>query len=385
MIRAISIKNFRGIKNLDGLKLGLGPTFIIGQNGTGKSTFISAIYLTQQLIKRRSADFVLTRVAPFGKELLSHGQRGASSEFSFCLKGERGSYRFSYSIAVHDEGFTIPSERLEEIDNQYETKTLVYERLDDGIKIQDGTKIPLHVSRDELVISGYNEDRTRDAATMLSNFKVLWLNGENNSEFRFYRKDGLNSSNLDAMAVKLYNTDRKSFNSAVAVIQTLIPSFLPPEIREISPHKSTLDQEDTRYVVFWHEEWNDGSTLEYTLPSLSDGNIRIIQLIFSIFTSKSLTCIIGEEIENGQHFGRIKTLLEVVKTMSIKRNLQMIFTTHSTELLSGVAPSDVVYVDKDESGFSRFQNLNEKVDVPYIQEVLGHEPTSKELLDMGMV
>lgn len=342
MIRAISIKNFRSIKNLESLKLGLGPTFIIGQNGTGKSTLISAVYLTQQLIKRRSADFVLNRVAPFGRELLSHGQGGVSSEFSFCLKGERGLYRFSYSIAVRDDGFAIPSERLEEIGNQYETRALIYERSDDGIKIQDGTKIPLHIGKDELVISGYNEDRTRDAATMLSSFKVLWLNGESSSEFRFYRKDGLNSSNLDAMAVRLYNTDRKSFDSAVAVIQTLIPTFLPPEIREISPHKSALEQEDTRYVVFWHESWNDGSTLEYTLPSLSDGNIRIIQLVFSIFASRDLTCIIGEEIENGQHFGRIKTLLEVIKTMSIKRNLQMIFTTHSTELLSGVSPSDVI-------------------------------------------
>ncbi len=385
MIRVVSIKNFRGIKDLESLKLGLGPTFIIGQNGTGKSTFVSAVYLTQQLIKRRSADFVLTRIAPFGKELLSHGQGGTSSEFSFCLKGEHGFYRFSYSIAVHDDGFIIPNERLEEINDQYETKSLVYERLDDGIKVQDGAKIPLHIGRDELVISGYNEERTRDAATMFSSFKVLWLNGESNSEFRFYRKDGLNSSNLDAMAVRLYNTDRQSFDSAVSVIQTLIPSFLPPEIREISPRKSSLDQEDTRYVVFWHEAWNDGSTLEYTLPSLSDGNIRIIQLVFSIFTSRNLTCIIGEEIENGQHFGRIKTLLEVIKTMAIKRNLQMIFTTHSTELLSGVSPSDVVYVDKDENGFSRFQNLDEKINVPYVKSVLGHGPTSKELLDMGMI
>lgn len=384
MIRSVSIKNFLGINELVDLKLGLGPTFLIGQNGSGKSTFISAIHLTQKLIKYKNADFVLSSLAPFGGEISSHGN-SRDTEFVFCIKSKKGFYRFSYSIRSEREGFVIPREKLEKINDEYRVESLVYERLSDGIKTSNESTIPLHVNRNELVLSGYNEEFTRDVANTLSSCRVLWLNGRNDDHsFHIYRKDELHPTSLDAMAVRLYKTDKEAFNNAVKVIQTIIPTFLPPNIQEISPNKA-VDSDETRYVVFWNEKWNDDSILEYVLPVLSDGNMRVIQLIFSIFASEMSTCILGEELENGQHFGRIKTLLETITTLAIKRNIQMIFTTHSIELLSFVPPSHVIYLDKDEHGYTRFRELDKKVNLAYIEQELGREPSSKDLMDLGII
>ncbi|MBQ9019834.1 AAA family ATPase [Candidatus Saccharibacteria bacterium] len=383
MLKSISIKNFKGIKNLDNLRFGQGATFIIGQNGVGKSTLISAIYLTSQIIKHRSANEVLDEFVPLGEEFISHNSNSSTAEFSFCLSVREDIYRFSYSISTDSDLFKISTERLEELNPDYTIKELVYERMQDGIKVPNGN-IPLHVNDDEFVLSSYGEDRTRTLASTIKNYKVLWFNGNNGeSKFRVYSSENLNQQSLDAIAVKLYKEDPSSFESATKVIKTLIPSFTAPEIREISPDSNSSSE--SRYIVFWKEGWSDGSVLSYAVPGLSGGNLRIIELIFTLYSSKDAICLIGEELENGQYLGRIKTLLEIVNTLAIKRNIQMIFTTHSNDVLSNVSPRNVIYAEKNEDGYSIFQSLDEKVDSAYIKGILGEEPTTKDLIDMGVI
>lgn len=383
MLKSISVRNFKGIKGLKELKFGPGATFIIGQNGTGKSTLISAIYLTGQIIQKRSANDVLEEFVPLGEEFLSHNSNSTDAEFSFCISDKGINYRFSYSIGVRNNLFQISNEKLEELNDDYSAKMLVYERSYDGIKTPEGD-IPLHVNADELVLSGYGEKRTRSLANIIREYKVLWFNGNNGeSKFRVYSSENLNRQSLDAVAVRLYNGDRESFNSAVKVIQTLIPNFLAPEIRKISPDDNAGNE--SRYIVFWKEGWKDGSALSYAVPGLSGGNLRIIELIFTLYSSRDATCLIGEELENGQYLGRIKTLLEIVNVVSIRRNIQMIFTTHSDDVLNNVSPSNVIYVEKDSEGYSTFQRLNDMIDGAHIKEVLGEEPTTKDLLDMGVI
>lgn len=383
MLKSITVKNFKGIKNLENLKFGSGATFIVGQNGAGKSTLISVVYLTSQIIQRRSANDVLDEFVPFGEEFLSHNSGSTDAEFSFCISDQGRNYRFSYSIGVRNNLFQISTEKLEELNDDYTAKTLVYERSPNGIKTPEGD-IPLHVNTDELVLSGYNEERTHSLANVIKGYKVLWFNGNNGeSKFRVYSSENLNQQSLDAIAVRLYTEDPAAFDSAVKVIQTLIPNFIAPEIRQISPEGNAGSE--SRYIVFWKEGWKDGSTLSYTVPGLSGGNQRIIELIFTLYASKDATCLVGEELENGQYLGRIKTLLEIVNTAAIRRNIQMIFTTHSDDVLNNVSPTKVIYVERDPDGYSVFQPLNERINSAYITEVLGEEPTTKDLLDMGVI
>lgn len=383
MLKTISIKNFKGIKELDNLKIGPAVTFIIGQNGAGKSTLISAIYLTSQILRRRSANEVLDEFTPFSDEFLSHNSGSKDAEFSFHLSEDGANYRFSYSISVRNNSFQISNERLEELNDENEFKDLVYERIDDGIRTSEGN-IPLHINKDELIMSGYNERRTRLIANSIKSYKTLWFNGlDAESKFRLYSIENLDRQSLDAIVVKLYNEDRRAFDAATTVVRTLIPSFLPPEVRKISPESN--GSSESRYMVFWKEGWSDGSSLSYTLPGLSGGNIRLIELIFTIFAFKDSTCIVGEELENGQYLGRLKTMLEIVETVAIRRNIQMIFTTHSGDVLSGVAPKNVIYVEKDNDGYSKFQHLDEKIDSMEIKSILGERPTTKDLLELGVI
>lgn len=384
MIKSISVKNFKGIKELGNLKLGSGATFVIGKNGAGKSTLISVIYLTSKIVLHRSANIVLDEFVPFGsEEFLSHNSRGMTAEFCFVIKEKKTLYRYSYSIGVSHNAFIIASEHLEEMQDENTIKELIFERTGDGI-VTSGGKIPLHVNSDELVLSGYNEARTRVLADSFKNYKVLWFNGNNaESKFQIYNADSLNRESLDATAVRLYTQDKRAFDDATDVIKALIPNFVPPEIRKLSPKEEVSG--DSRYVVFWRESWQDGSSLSYTLPGLSGGNIRLIELIFAIFSSKDSTCLIGEELENGQYLGRIKGIVEMIKTASIRRRLQMIFTTHSDDVLRLVAPSDVIYVEKTSDGYSVFKHLDELDGVERVGKMLGEDPTMADLLEMGVL
>jgi len=246
------------------------------------------------------------------------------------------------------------------------------------------------VKGDELVLASFNNEIALKVASLISNFKVLWFDkAADPYVFKPHRQDSLDVSNLDGLVISLHENNRGAFDKAVSVIKQIIPEFVPPRINKLSPPatKTSKSEEEAkvfdRYFVFWGEKATQ--ELEYTLTGLSDGNFRIIQLVFALFDSDSSACLIGEEIENGQHYGRIKTLMEVLKHLSIKLNVQLLFSTHSLELLSHVSPDDVIFTSKNAEGYSSYQKLSAAVDRSMVEEELGHEPTAKELVDLGMI
>jgi len=393
MIKSISIKNFKSILEVSELKFG-DVTFIVGKNGAGKSTLINALYLTMKLVAKEDLDDVINSTAPFGYEVFNQTSRQTHSHFEMIVKTEKAkSYKFSYSYAYNQSGmsFGILDESLSRIEGA--ESVLIYERKGDDIsvfvsKTNSYDSLPLSVSSTELAIANYSDDEVKSVAEAITNCRVLWFDKATDSnDFKIHSREKLDSKTLDSMAVSLYLNDKKAFDKAVHVVGQLIPEFKAPEIRSIAPSNSDENSEksklNTRYVVFWKEK--DVDSLQYTLTGLSDGNFRIIQLIFSMFSSRNSTCLIGEEIENGQHFGRLKTLLEVIKVLSIKLNVQLIFTTHSRDLLKTVSPSDVIYSWKDDKGNSQYAYLDEHVDMHGVEEDLGTAPTAKDLLDLGLV
>ena len=399
MLKSIKLTNYKSIAAMPELKFG-DTTFIIGKNGAGKTTLISAIYLTKQLAEKKGLDDALSIVAPFGFELFTGGVAPHNNtQIEVTVKGEDGCfYKLSYTIGFSQGSvsadYIITEENLLKFSDHPIAKEhpgqLIYKRVNDTIQtfVENSAEleaVPLNISPKELVLSSYSDPDASKVADLIRGYRILWFDAKADStSFKVYTKDKLDVRSLDATVVNLYKTDRPSFNKAVHVITQLIPEFKPPLVQTINPiiNKDKKDDKSKtieRYVVFWREQ-----DLEYTISGLSDGNFRVIQLIFSLFSSKSSTCLIGEEIENGQHFGRIRTLLEVLKVLSTKLNVQLIFTTHSRELLGYVSPSDAVYCQKDDNGHSKYDYLEGK-NVEIIKEELGRPPTAKDVLDFGVI
>lgn len=392
MIKSVSISNFRSIYELTDLKFG-DTTFIIGRNGAGKSTLISALYLTKQLSSKKGVEEILNQLAPFGYELFTTGSRNSSCQINLTVRDEKGiNYKFSYAIAVASPiGYRITNESLIRLEHG-DKEITIYERSNDQFravskKSKSLEDVPLNIASTDLVLGNYSNDEVNRVARLISGYKILWFDKTSDpAGFKVHTQDKLDNANLDATVVSLYITNPDAFKKAVHVIKQLIPEFEAPVVRKITPNNTEVDDKNKlldRYIVFWNEK--EAIELEYTITGLSDGNFRIIQLIFALFSSEKSTCLVGEEIENGQHYGRIKTLLETLKVLSAKLNVQLIFTTHSRDLLRSVSPNDVIYCWKDDKGHSLYQYLDEKVNTSMVEEELGSPPTAKDVLDLGMV
>lgn len=93
--------------------------------------------------------------------------------------------------------------------------------------------------------------------------------------------------------------------------------------------------------------------------------------------------LIGEELENGLHYARIQSMVEILKYLSKKLKVQLLFTTHSPQILNFVSPREVIYCSKDGDG-SKYISLNDTDEYQKIKQELNIEPTSKDLFESGL-
>lgn len=393
MITSIAISNYKSISDLPSLPLGQ-INFLIGKNGVGKSNLISAIELTRRLCNGDNFEQATRQIAPFGIEIFTRGSSMPNASINLGVKdGEGKRYELVYTFGLSNNEFLITNEKLFIL--QDNNKVEVYVRDSSSFKArvsleQPLVDVPFTAKPGELAIASFNNEISTKVAKTISNFKVLWFDKTSDPySWHIHKQDSLDVSNLDGLVISLYENNRPAFDKAVAVIQQIIPEFVAPRVDRLPAptSKSGKDGEESkaldRYVVFWGEK--EVQEIQYTLSGLSDGNFRVIQLVLALFDSETSSCVIGEEIENGQHYGRIKTLMEVLKHLAIKLNIQLLFSTHSGELLGHISPTDVIFCAKDQEGHSAYKKLSDAVNTDMVKVELGREPTARELIDLGMV
>ena len=75
----------------------------------------------------------------------------------------------------------------------------------------------------------------------------------------------------------------------------------------------------------------EGKTI--SVRTLSDGTLRFIGYLASLFSAPKGSIILLEEIENGLHPTRVHLLVELFEQFAEARNIQIIVTTHSSQVL----------------------------------------------------
>ena len=390
MIRSISISNYKSINKLDELKFGY-FNFLIGPNGAGKTTLISAIDLTRKLASGKNIDESVEQTTSFSTEFFNQYSSNNLTDISITVKDNHGElYNLKYSIGSELGQYEIAQESLTRLLKDAEIP--IYTRNHKEFNASAGKDnkldaVPLVIKDNELALSTYNNPVVNEVAKLISGYKVLWVDKtwDEAHKFKVHFQDKLDQNNLDGLAVSLYRNNKSNFNKAMAIIEQLIPGFKTPTFN-IARRANEDEEEDKKNIDPYFVMWNEADTnLSYSLRGLSEGNFRIIQLILAIFSCNKSTCLIGEEIENGLHFGRIKTLLEVLRHLSSKLDVQLIFTTHSLEILGHVSPSDVIFSSRDEKGYSLYENLDNKHNTEFVKQQLDREPTAKDYIDLGMV
>ncbi len=367
MIQEISIKNFKSIKQAN-TKF---PKFIgaiVGKNAVGKTNLIQAINFVRNLAVGIDTASALKKTALTPQEIYNYNDSSADIDIRIQLcSPEDIKYILELIISPANGEQPMPnllvkSETLHRIDNQ-EASVIIYKRNESILTDKDGNNIPLAVESDKLAVSQY---QNQDALRVKNVFSNVFIPEQDSIDFResIVKSD---DKGLASLVVRLRQANGGSlFEQFQTIIKRLLPQFSSLVEIPSTQITNTPDSENL-FMVLLEEENLKG---KLSMKSVSAGDLRTLYLIASAMYLKPNSTLIFEEIENGLHPKRLNDLLDSLMSISRKKDMQILFTTHSSAVINLMSPHEVIYVEKETTDGTTFRLLSDSSHISQIDKVL---------------
>jgi len=352
----LKLTNYKSIKALD-LELG-NLNILLGQNGAGKSNFISFFKLMNKLLNKDLQHYV----AEQGVERILHFGRKASQELGIHLYFSPNGYS-AILTPTTDDRLIFKQEYTEFFENQigyedgHKRKMLaapgaVESSLPEPEKVQ--VTIESHISGYINDWTVYHFHDTSEAAQLKSPCEIndnerLRPQAENLAAFLYSIKD------TDAYQRILRNVQR-----VAPFVQNFI---LQPD--KLNPQRIRLR---------WKHQ---GSDAYFDAHSLSDGTLRFICLATLLLQPKLPTILLLDEPELGLHPYAIQLLAGLMKSAS--RKTQVIASTQSVTLTNEFGWQEIIVVQHKDNA-SVFQHLSEDEVKPWLDAYAMGEIWQKNLI-----
>ena len=336
----IQLKGFKSIHEMD---LKLRPlNVLIGANGAGKTNFIAAFELLNQIVEQNLQFFV---AKSGGADALLHYGQKETGEISLRLHFGVNGYEAALAPSTHDtlifarescwfrgEGYTRPFEiefntRPSEIEfGRGQKETQLHEHLEEKIVpyVLDGLRS----------WKVYHFHDTSASAKIKKTGDI----GDNAA----LRPD---ASNLAAFLYLLREAHPKHYRLIIETIRLAAPFFDDFILQPTPANRNKIKLE-------WREQNSDAY---FDASSLSDGTLRYICLTTLLLQPTLPSTILIDEPELGLHPYAITLLASMLHGAATKT--QVIVSTQSVTLVNQFSPQDIIIVDR-EDGQSKFKRLN---------------------------
>lgn len=93
----------------------------------------------------------------------------------------------------------------------------------------------------------------------------------------------------------------------------------------------------------------------------SDGTLRALAIMLALETSPPDTTVLIEEPEQNMHPWAIRSLLDHIREVIADRNMQVILTTHSQQVLECVEPREVLIATRDPVHGTQLETLTKRL------------------------
>ncbi|WP_353570816.1 AAA family ATPase [Candidatus Albibeggiatoa sp. nov. BB20] len=121
-------------------------------------------------------------------------------------------------------------------------------------------------------------------------------------------------------------------------------------------------------MLYCEEEWIEGKTQIIDAHSMSDGTLRFLAILTALLTRPEESLLVIEEVDNGLHPSRMKLLIQAMREIGAKRNIDILVTTHNPALLDGLEPEMMPFVQvvhrDPKTGASKITPLDELDNLP---------------------
>ena len=336
----IKISGYKSIKECD---ISFGKiNVLIGSNGAGKSNFISAFSLLQNILAKN----LQVSVAQSGVNTLLYKGRKVTEEIAFKVYFGKNSYGFNLvptddnRLIFRKEFFGYSPWENESNVSRGHSESMWDIGVNNGI---DEYVIPILKKQNWRV---YHFHDTGKSAKVKQEHNI-----SNNRVLLF------DAANLAAFLYRLKNNYQKNYYEIVQTIQLIAPYFAD---FVLEPQEGN----EEHIVLKWQQK---GCEDVFNASQLSDGTLRFICLATLLLQPHKLqpATIIIDEPELGLHPYAITIFAELVKQISDEK--QIIISTQSVELLNEFDVEDVIVVDRGENG-SEFKRLNEEELEAWLEE-----------------
>jgi len=336
---SITIKSFKSIASVDGLRLGA-INVLIGPNGSGKSNFIQVFAFLHAICDGRLQEYV--RRAGGADKLLHFGSKGTKRMTLHLSFQERvNQYEISLGATEGDELYPIEEKVCFWDKSRYDrpySESLARRGAEAGItdpQPKIAKYVREHLDRWRL----YHFHDTSFSSPMKKTADV----GDN----RFLRPDG---SNLAPFLYYLRKKHEAVYGLIRRTVQRVAPFF---DDFLLEPQKLN----ENRIRLEWRHK---GSDAYFDASSLSDGSLRFIALATLLLQPESHrpSVILVDEPELGLHPYAITMLASLVKQAATRT--QVILSTQSPFLLDHFQPEDVLVADRvgRETKFTRLETAS---------------------------
>ncbi len=337
MLKKLSIKGFKSIRNLENLEL-TNLNIILGENGMGKSNFIAFFKLLQSLRDGSLQNFIQSNGG--AGDILFQGRKVTEQmEFQAQFTNQQ----------IHFQLIPTPQDGC---------------ILDIGPSSEHEAREPSAIPYGIPFWQVYHFHDTSTTAGMrhyeiIQDNKILRCNGDNIAPFL------LNLRNS--------RSHKKYYNEIVHAIRAVNPLF--------DDFRLDVSQfgEAEKVNLSWNQKGSDHPMQPY---HLSDGTLRFICLATALLQPEPPSIIIIDEPELGLHPGAIAVLAELIEDAATRT--QVIVATQSPALVDYFSIEDLIVV-RQKQGSSVFSRLKEEDFSVWLEEYTIGELWSKNVIHGGPI
>ena len=380
MFRKLKVDNF---KSLVDFSVEFTPmSVIIGNNATGKSSVLQAIDFLCGSVKEDFGIMLERRnwTADNIKSKLINSNK-IHFESNILLPSKEGKLEYDWSMVLSiysgKNEVGLLSERL--VCNG--TQLLVYQKGEDGFIKNEGKDtnvLPRALAIKSSALRMLNRDETIDYRIKYfidflensSSFEMLSPNEMRLSSRGVKESIGMSGKNLPSFIKQMTEEQKASFMSKLTRLLG----------NRISDVKAKTQGKPGWTQIVSTEKYKDKS-IHISSKEMSDGMLRLLAFVAISEIKSSNATMLLDEIEN-----YAEQLLEILKEMYAEKKHQLILTTHSTVFMDYIDAEDIVFLYRDNNGYTKaarlFENeaMKAKLEYMYPGEILLNM-SQKEVLD----
>lgn len=358
MIEQIEISNFKSIRRASIPLRNI--NILIGENGAGKSNFISFFEMVKAIYDQRLGAYMLSNGGM--NSLLHHGLKHSKSIEGIIDYDNTNAFFFTLRPGVGDKAY------IEESGDYFNAAQIPVK----DYSLWDKTNCDKDA--EESGLSEYKYPRARYISSLLENFIVYHFHDTSKtSPMRQPCPVGDNAalrhdaSNLPAVLFRLRQTDASAYRLIEATVRSVAPYF---KRFKLAP----MLTDESRIKLEWEEQDSD---MYLDATSLSDGTLRFIALATLLLQTKVPQTIIIDEPELGLHPAAMVKLAAMIRKASAKA--QIIIATQSVTLISNFSIDDLIVVGRDDSQ-STFHRLDQDNFSQWLEEYSVGELWEKNII-----